>query len=823
MKIRSTIEVECPPTIIRAYSVTRILNPMCPPRILMQYFLPSDQRYSMTPSPIPSTEHNKTKSTLPSDKPPDRLLLRQARNGIRVGEYLAVLVVTLSAYLVAPSIILLTMLITWGALFGGYLLLRRLLVARDHWLMKEKGVVYHGLVGVIGVATTYLLFRLGGYGVAETDPVNLWFLALVPLALVSRYGNTAQWGCLLSLCLGLLLGLRGGILYFTVLSNFWAAQSASVISTTIPLPESAYITIFVQAVILSLASSGIHYALRYRRMKDAQFQITFQVSHQLASEINPQRSYEQSARIIRQLETFPYEFFPIVHIMRWDSDVQRLRVVGGAGMPGSLWSGVEVGAGEGITGRVYYSGDPINAVDVKQLSPKEYTCPPGYEKVRSELAVPIIYQGNILGVLDVQSHRVGEFDNSDERLLTILASGLGISFGNAMSIDHRITSAYQLASKTLGAGENHRRLKTWFDEIAQAACEHLKVDRLILFRLSPGTASPLKGPLIGPKLAKPFPGEGYWPIPDGSVFWRLLQRWEPAFNVQLALSPNTRQLHPDAWACHFMETASLSTLAFVPVGLNQPLAALFMGYERPRNFGDIDKLALITFGAALEISYKRVIPTPREPWHWGSAVHEAMSGGVHEILSQLQRIRADLGDTHHLQSLLIDVQEGIKKIRENVELATMGHSFTPDERLKTLLERIAGQLNSWRSVNISFEITGTEEIEGEDQVLVAILYKIAAEAMANAVAHGGDNMNLVQVEFRKDDHSIRVTVTDNGQGLQPGHSTTRPHGIYYWKHLIRREFQAHLRLENRPDGGACITLSVPCCPWPGRTEDVIHD
>jgi len=153
----------------------------------------------------------------------------------------------------------------------------------------------------------------------------------------------------------------------------------------------------------------------------------------------------------------------------------------------------------------------------------------------------------------------------------------------------------------------------------------------------------------------------------------------------------------------------------------------------------------------------------------------------------------------------------------------MGHSFTPDERLKTLLERIAGQLNSWRSVNISFEITGTEEIEGEDQVLVAILYKIAAEAMANAVAHGGDNMNLVQVEFRKDDHSIRVTVTDNGQGLQPGHSTTRPHGIYYWKHLIRREFQAHLRLENRPDGGACITLSVPCCPWPGRTEDVIHD
>jgi len=73
--------------------------------------------------------------------------------------------------------------------------------------------------------------------------------------------------------------------------------------------------------------------------------------------------------------------------------------------------------GEGITGRVARTGKPARVNDVKN-DPRYIMVQPN---VRSELAVPLEVQGEVRGVLNVDSDRPEAFSASDQELLEALA------------------------------------------------------------------------------------------------------------------------------------------------------------------------------------------------------------------------------------------------------------------------------------------------------------------------------------------------------------------------------------------------------------------
>src|SRR5437588_8925684 len=73
--------------------------------------------------------------------------------------------------------------------------------------------------------------------------------------------------------------------------------------------------------------------------------------------------------------------------------------------------------GEGITGRVARSGKPARVNDVK-TDPRYIMVQPN---VRSELAVPLEVQGEVRGVLNMDSDRPEAFSPDDQELLEDLA------------------------------------------------------------------------------------------------------------------------------------------------------------------------------------------------------------------------------------------------------------------------------------------------------------------------------------------------------------------------------------------------------------------
>ncbi len=90
-------------------------------------------------------------------------------------------------------------------------------------------------------------------------------------------------------------------------------------------------------------------------------------------------------------------------------------------------SGMRIEAGEGITGRVLSTGQPVLVPDVRING--------GYiEGVaggRCEMATPLIVRGEVIGVFDAESKTPGAFDDQDLRLFSTFASWAAQALYNA--------------------------------------------------------------------------------------------------------------------------------------------------------------------------------------------------------------------------------------------------------------------------------------------------------------------------------------------------------------------------------------------------------
>ena len=86
-----------------------------------------------------------------------------------------------------------------------------------------------------------------------------------------------------------------------------------------------------------------------------------------------------------------------------------------------------VPVGKGITGAVAQSRESIRVNDV--ASDPRYIA--SHPDIRSEIAIPLIIRDKLVGVMDLESNRIGFFTDDHMRTLTLLAPQIAISVENA--------------------------------------------------------------------------------------------------------------------------------------------------------------------------------------------------------------------------------------------------------------------------------------------------------------------------------------------------------------------------------------------------------
>jgi sigma-B regulation protein RsbU (phosphoserine phosphatase) len=84
-------------------------------------------------------------------------------------------------------------------------------------------------------------------------------------------------------------------------------------------------------------------------------------------------------------------------------------------------------AGEGIIGTAALERMPILSPDVRKDPRYQMENP----ETRSELAVPLLYKGRVIGVIDVEHTRVNYYNEDHQRTLTTLAAQVAVSIANA--------------------------------------------------------------------------------------------------------------------------------------------------------------------------------------------------------------------------------------------------------------------------------------------------------------------------------------------------------------------------------------------------------
>lgn len=130
------------------------------------------------------------------------------------------------------------------------------------------------------------------------------------------------------------------------------------------------------------------------------------------------------------------------------------------------------------------------------------------------------------------------------------------------------------------------------------------------------------------------------------------------------------------------------------------------------------------------------------------------------------------------------------------------HLATGD--LSAALAVLAGNLSQFYAVRCDYH--PGPRLHRQEPAVAAHVYRIAQEAVANAVKHG--HPGRIQIGLQQTADRVTLTVTDDGVGIPANHEGTEGMGLHIMDYRARN-IGGQLRIERQPAGGTRLT-----CDWP---------
>ncbi len=147
-----------------------------------------------------------------------------------------------------------------------------------------------------------------------------------------------------------------------------------------------------------------------------------EINHEITSILDLDQLLRKIAELTQRI--VPYQIFAIFLM---DDDQQHLYYRFAIGHSKELVQTLRIPIGDGIIGTAALEQKPVVVDDV--LNDSRYI--EAVKATRSELAVPLISKGRVVGVLDIESPEVGYFTDAQVQLLNLLASQIAIAIENA--------------------------------------------------------------------------------------------------------------------------------------------------------------------------------------------------------------------------------------------------------------------------------------------------------------------------------------------------------------------------------------------------------
>jgi phosphoserine phosphatase RsbU/P len=160
-----------------------------------------------------------------------------------------------------------------------------------------------------------------------------------------------------------------------------------------------------------------------------------EISHEINSSLNLDQVLASAAQQIKRLMDFE-----IFAVLLPEPGTNELYVRFAIGHRPEVIEHWRIPMADGIIGAAATTGEAVRVGDV--LKDPRYL--PAVENVRSELAVPLIVRGRVIGVMDIESRQPDYFTPSQQAILTLVASRIGTAVENA-----RLFESAQKQAETL--------------------------------------------------------------------------------------------------------------------------------------------------------------------------------------------------------------------------------------------------------------------------------------------------------------------------------------------------------------------------------------
>jgi len=188
------------------------------------------------------------------------------------------------------------------------------------------------------------------------------------------------------------------------------------------------------------------------RLRNEQINLAWEIGKKINSILNVDSLLSEVVELIA--ESFDY-YYTSIHLI--EGDYLVLKKGFGKEAYDICKRSLSLKIGEqGICGWVAQKGQPLLANDVSK-EPRYYLVEE-LKETKSELCVPITSQEKTIGVLDVQSNRLGAFDSGDLHLTELIASQVSIALKNARLFDD-LKQAYEKLKETQAQLVQSEKLK----------------------------------------------------------------------------------------------------------------------------------------------------------------------------------------------------------------------------------------------------------------------------------------------------------------------------------------------------------------------------
>ena len=432
--------------------------------------------------------------------------------------------------------------------------------------------------------------------------------------------------------------------------------------------------------------------------------------------------------------------------------------------------------GRGVLGTLIEHPEPLRLLDVGQ-HPNSYGFPAGHPTMRSFLGVPVLVRGRAWGNLYLADKRDGEFTETDEHAVVMLARWAAVAIENAR--------LYELSELRREELEKAIRSLEATRDVAVAVGGEISLERVLELIVKRGRVLVDARSLVimlrdGDDLVVQASAghvhdmRGVRLPVAGSTSGQVLSRGSPErvtdAAARLRIAPRELGV-PDA------QTALLVPMVYrgEAVGI---LAAFDHGTER-EVFSEDDEKMLRTFAvsAATAVALAQSVQADRlrsslaaadaERRRWARELHDETLqslGGLRLILATVLA-QDDLNQT---RGVLDDAAEHIEREIENLRaIITELRPAALDEiglraAIEALLDRHREQSGATIDCDLDLPVRSADRRD-MDAEMQTIVYRLLQEALTNIAKHA--RADTVRVQVREVDRELSIEVQDDGQGF----------------------------------------------------------